>query len=157
VQPYSDEERRHLVVARLPDVTTLNGSRISADNRLESERFFIRHFLQKDDKPQRFVASLSFVYISVHIPTYSWKLCGQKPGRGLLSIAAYKSIRYGLCCLMRPSHIYIYIALGTVVFCPVWSPSFRLYLTCVMSRKIEENLSYITGFCARGFKLQCKF
>jgi hypothetical protein len=36
----------------------------------------------------------------------NYKNSASRPGRGLLSIAAYKSIRYVLCSPVRPAHIF---------------------------------------------------
>ncbi|XP_015269303.1 PREDICTED: tubulin-specific chaperone cofactor E-like protein [Gekko japonicus] len=49
LQPYTNEERRKLVIARLPSITKLNGSVIAEGEREDSERFFIRYYL---DFPQ---------------------------------------------------------------------------------------------------------
>ena len=37
------------------------------------------------------------------------KNSASRPGRGLISIAAYKSMRYVLCCPIRPAHILRYV------------------------------------------------
>jgi hypothetical protein len=49
----------------------------------------------------------------------------QTGARFIKHIAAYKSIRYILCVARSDRHISF--ALGTVAYCPVWSPSFRSY------------------------------
>ncbi|XP_026565004.1 tubulin-specific chaperone cofactor E-like protein isoform X3 [Pseudonaja textilis] len=49
LQPYTTEERRKLVIARLPSITKLNGSVIMDGEREDSERFFIRYYM---DFPQ---------------------------------------------------------------------------------------------------------
>ncbi|XP_048368680.1 alpha-tectorin isoform X2 [Sphaerodactylus townsendi] len=49
LQPYTNEERRKLVIARLPSITKLNGSVIAEGEREDSERFFIRYYM---DFPQ---------------------------------------------------------------------------------------------------------
>ncbi|XP_032085011.1 tubulin-specific chaperone cofactor E-like protein isoform X2 [Thamnophis elegans] len=49
LQSYTNEERRKLVIARLPSITKLNGSVITEGEREDSERFFIRYYL---DFPQ---------------------------------------------------------------------------------------------------------
>lgn len=48
---HSDEERYHLVVGRLRAIKSLNGSHITAFQREESERFFIRYYLNAANKP----------------------------------------------------------------------------------------------------------
>ncbi|KAL8173654.1 UNVERIFIED_CONTAM: hypothetical protein K2H54_014104, partial [Gekko kuhli] len=45
LQPYTNEERRKLVIARLPSITKLNGSVIAEGEREDSERFFIRYYV----------------------------------------------------------------------------------------------------------------
>lgn len=45
LQPYTTEERRKLVIARLPSVSKLNGSVVTDDEREDSERFFIRYYV----------------------------------------------------------------------------------------------------------------
>ncbi|XP_066283530.1 tubulin-specific chaperone cofactor E-like protein [Branchiostoma lanceolatum] len=47
----SQEERRQLFIASLPSVTKLNGSRVADSEREKAERFFLRHFADKDDQP----------------------------------------------------------------------------------------------------------
>ncbi|KAE8592277.1 hypothetical protein XENTR_v10018711 [Xenopus tropicalis] len=56
VEPYSTEERRKLVIARLPSVSKLNGSVVTDGEREDSERFFLRYYmnLPKEDVPLRY-------------------------------------------------------------------------------------------------------
>ncbi|GAB1294096.1 Tubulin-specific chaperone cofactor E-like protein [Apodemus speciosus] len=56
LQPYTTEERRKLVVARLPSVSKLNGSVVTDGEREDSERFFIRYYVDvpQEDVPFRF-------------------------------------------------------------------------------------------------------
>ncbi|KAM8927983.1 tubulin-specific chaperone cofactor E-like protein isoform 1-T1 [Pelodytes ibericus] len=56
VEPYSTEERRKLVIARLPSVSKLNGSVVTEGEREDSERFFLRYYinLPKEDVPLRY-------------------------------------------------------------------------------------------------------
>ncbi|KAL7838325.1 hypothetical protein AOLI_G00267290 [Acnodon oligacanthus] len=58
LQPYTDQERRYLMVAHLPSVTVLNGSVVTDGEREDAERFYIRHHLDcpEDELPQRFHA-----------------------------------------------------------------------------------------------------
>lgn len=42
LEEFTDEERRQLIVARLPDVTMLNGSAVTPQYRTDSERYFLR-------------------------------------------------------------------------------------------------------------------
>lgn len=53
-EPYTNEERHHLVVGRLRQLKQFNGSNISAFQREESERFFIRYYLNSEEKPAVF-------------------------------------------------------------------------------------------------------
>ncbi|XP_068097105.1 tubulin-specific chaperone cofactor E-like protein isoform X2 [Hyperolius riggenbachi] len=56
VEPYSTEERRKLVIARLPSVSKLNGSVVTEGEREDSERFFLRFYMNfsKEDVPLRY-------------------------------------------------------------------------------------------------------
>ncbi|XP_018080117.1 tubulin folding cofactor E-like L homeolog isoform X1 [Xenopus laevis] len=56
VEPYTTEERRKLVIARLPSVSKLNGSVVTDGEREDSERFFLRYYmnLPKEDVPLRY-------------------------------------------------------------------------------------------------------
>ncbi|XP_066245849.1 tubulin-specific chaperone cofactor E-like protein [Euwallacea similis] len=54
---YTEHERRQLLIARLPNVQTLNGGGvISADEREAAERAFIRYYMDKpeSDRPERY-------------------------------------------------------------------------------------------------------
>ncbi|XP_072527933.1 tubulin-specific chaperone cofactor E-like protein isoform X2 [Salminus brasiliensis] len=54
LQPYTDQERRYLMVAHLPSVTVLNGSVVTDGEREDAERFYIRYHLDcpEDELPQ---------------------------------------------------------------------------------------------------------
>lgn len=55
-QDYTKHERRQLLIARLPNITVLNGGgEISAEEREDSERAFIRYYMDKpeNDRPTR--------------------------------------------------------------------------------------------------------
>lgn len=56
LQPYSNTERRSLIVAQLPTVSVLNGSVVTDGEREDAERFFIRHYLDcpEEELPQRY-------------------------------------------------------------------------------------------------------
>nr|CAI5820020.1 unnamed protein product [Callosobruchus analis] len=61
---YTEHERRQLLIAMLPNVTTLNGGgKISAEEREGSERAFIRYYMDKpeSDRPDRF-----FELVQIH-------------------------------------------------------------------------------------------
>ena len=47
--------RRQQLIARLPNITRLNGSSITGEERLDAERAFMRLFLDSEDKPDRSV------------------------------------------------------------------------------------------------------
>lgn len=53
LQPFNEDERRFLMIARLPDITLLNGSAVTPLNREDAERFLIRYYLDQEQKPQR--------------------------------------------------------------------------------------------------------
>ncbi|CAB0000895.1 unnamed protein product [Nesidiocoris tenuis] len=56
-QGFTKHERRQLLVARLPNIRTLNGGgEISHDDREDAERAFIRHYMDKpeSDWPERY-------------------------------------------------------------------------------------------------------
>ncbi|KAF7646984.1 hypothetical protein LDENG_00179460 [Lucifuga dentata] len=44
LQPYTNQERRSLLLAQLPSILVLNGSAVSEAEREDAERFFIRYF-----------------------------------------------------------------------------------------------------------------
>ncbi|XP_051157145.1 tubulin-specific chaperone cofactor E-like protein [Leptopilina boulardi] len=56
-QEYTEHERRQLLIARLPNVETLNGGGvISSQEREDAERAFIRYYMEKPeaDRPERY-------------------------------------------------------------------------------------------------------
>jgi hypothetical protein len=59
VQPIDDAHRWHLCVARLPHVQVLNGSKITIDQRVDAERFYLRFYAPNNgsmmcDSPERY-------------------------------------------------------------------------------------------------------
>lgn len=63
-QEYTKHERRQLLIARLPNIRTLNGGgEIGIDDREDAERAFIRHYMDKpeSDRPERY-----FDLVAVH-------------------------------------------------------------------------------------------
>lgn len=52
-QTFPEKERRQKIVARLPNITKLNGSPIYEQEREEAERAYIRQFLDEEVKPKR--------------------------------------------------------------------------------------------------------
>lgn len=51
--------RRQHLVARLPNVSQLNGSDITETEREDAERAFIRHFMDSTEKPDRLGSCLN--------------------------------------------------------------------------------------------------
>ena len=52
---YTAHERRSLLVARLPNISILNGGdKIPANEREDAERAFIRFYLNEEEKPKRY-------------------------------------------------------------------------------------------------------
>lgn len=63
-EEYTKHERRQLLIARLPNIRTLNGGgEITDDDREDAERTFIRHYMDKpeSDRPERY-----FDLVAVH-------------------------------------------------------------------------------------------
>ncbi|KAF7282023.1 tubulin folding cofactor E like protein mlt [Rhynchophorus ferrugineus] len=61
---YTEHERRQLLIARLPNVQTLNGGgQISEEEREDAERAFIRYYMDKpeSDRPERY-----FELVQIH-------------------------------------------------------------------------------------------
>nr|XP_023023945.1 tubulin-specific chaperone cofactor E-like protein [Leptinotarsa decemlineata] len=61
---YTEHERRQLLIARLPNVKTLNGGgKITPDEREDAERAFIRYYMDKpeSDQPERY-----FELVQIH-------------------------------------------------------------------------------------------
>ncbi|KAL1138747.1 hypothetical protein AAG570_008809 [Ranatra chinensis] len=59
---YTKHERRQLLIARLPNIRTLNGGgEISDEDREDAERAFIRHYMEKpeSDRPERYTDLLN--------------------------------------------------------------------------------------------------
>ncbi|CAF2779807.1 unnamed protein product [Rotaria sp. Silwood2] len=54
LKPYQKDERFFLLLGYMKNITKLNGSVITANERETSERRFIRYYSQRDDKPQRY-------------------------------------------------------------------------------------------------------
>ncbi|TTO95312.1 Tubulin-specific chaperone cofactor E-like protein [Bagarius yarrelli] len=56
LQNYTNTERRSLMIAQLPSVNCLNGSIVTAGEREDAERFFIRYYrdFSEDELPQRY-------------------------------------------------------------------------------------------------------
>jgi len=56
-QGLSDDGRRMLFIARLPNLVVLNGSAVSEAQREDAERFFIRFYLDANVRPERLLFS----------------------------------------------------------------------------------------------------
>ncbi|CAD6189006.1 unnamed protein product [Caenorhabditis auriculariae] len=54
LESYNEEERRHLTIGRMQQLRVLNGSKISPEQREQSERFFIRYYKDLEDKPPQY-------------------------------------------------------------------------------------------------------
>ncbi|CAL8371614.1 unnamed protein product [Gadus morhua 'NCC'] len=56
LQTYTNTERRSLMIAQLPSISSLNGSVVSAGEREDAERFFIRYHLDypEEELPYRY-------------------------------------------------------------------------------------------------------
>ncbi|XP_001624774.2 tubulin-specific chaperone cofactor E-like protein [Nematostella vectensis] len=54
IENYSDKEQRQLLIARLPNITKLNGTKVDEEEREDAERFFIRHHMDDTNPPQRY-------------------------------------------------------------------------------------------------------
>ena len=52
-QDYEKDERFFLLLGYMKNLTKLNGSDITANERETSERRFIRYYAEHDEKPQR--------------------------------------------------------------------------------------------------------
>ncbi|CAI2356947.1 unnamed protein product [Caenorhabditis sp. 36 PRJEB53466] len=50
----TDEERLHLIIGRIHQLRVLNGSKISNEQREQSERFFIRYYQERKEKPAQY-------------------------------------------------------------------------------------------------------
>lgn len=54
-EEHEDEnERRQLITARLPKIKILNGSKVDESQRENAERFFIRFYKNRENKPKRY-------------------------------------------------------------------------------------------------------
>ena len=52
-QGYDEADRRNLVLGYLPNVTMLNGSEVKPSEREVAEKAFLRHYVDRDEKPTR--------------------------------------------------------------------------------------------------------
>lgn len=52
---YTDQHKRQLLIARLPNIQKLNKTKISAEEREDAERFFIRHHMDDESPPLRYL------------------------------------------------------------------------------------------------------
>ncbi|KAJ8315962.1 hypothetical protein KUTeg_005976 [Tegillarca granosa] len=51
---YKEDVRRQFIVARLPNIKKLNGSSVKTEEREGAERAFVRYYMDKEEKPQRY-------------------------------------------------------------------------------------------------------
>ncbi|XP_060077545.1 tubulin-specific chaperone cofactor E-like protein [Ylistrum balloti] len=54
LEEYNEKVRRQMIIARLPNITHLNGSPINEVEREDAERAFIRFFMDKENQPRRY-------------------------------------------------------------------------------------------------------
>ncbi|EGT30078.1 CBN-COEL-1 protein [Caenorhabditis brenneri] len=54
LDPFTNEERSHLIIGRIHHLLVLNGSKISNEQREQSERFFIRYYQEQKEKPSQY-------------------------------------------------------------------------------------------------------
>ncbi|WKY16728.1 hypothetical protein Q1695_001388 [Nippostrongylus brasiliensis] len=54
LEALNEEERTHLVIGRVRNLRVLNGSIITPEQREQSERYFIRYYQDRDDKPHHY-------------------------------------------------------------------------------------------------------
>lgn len=52
---YSDPVKRQLLIARLPNIQKLNKTRVTEEEREDAERFFIRHHMDDENPPSRYL------------------------------------------------------------------------------------------------------
>ncbi|MEE6484578.1 hypothetical protein FKM82_013923 [Ascaphus truei] len=84
LEPHSTEERRKLVISRLPSVSKLNGSVVTEGEREDAERFFLRYYmdLPKEDVPSRYFGYLRCGHFCALVPHHMlfrgvfWKVSG---------------------------------------------------------------------------------
>lgn len=55
LEQYSDQHKRQLLIARLPNIQKLNKTSITDEEREDAERFFIRHHLDDENPPSRYL------------------------------------------------------------------------------------------------------
>ena len=54
LKPLNDLLKRQFVIARIPNITHLNKTMISTQEREDAERRFIRHYMEEEDRPNRY-------------------------------------------------------------------------------------------------------
>ncbi|XP_013411903.1 tubulin-specific chaperone cofactor E-like protein isoform X1 [Lingula anatina] len=55
LEDMKEEQRRQFLIARLPRINRLNGSKIQEEERDKAERAFLRHFMDSEEKPERYM------------------------------------------------------------------------------------------------------
>ncbi|XP_008331287.1 tubulin-specific chaperone cofactor E-like protein [Cynoglossus semilaevis] len=61
LEPYTNQERHSLLLARLPSVSVLNGGQVTKDDREDAERFFIRYY---QDSPEQELPARYHILVS---------------------------------------------------------------------------------------------
>lgn len=54
LEEYDEKVRRQMIIARLPNITHLNGSRVQETEREDAERALIRYYMDEEQKPNRY-------------------------------------------------------------------------------------------------------
>lgn len=52
---YTDQHKRQLLIARLPNIQKLNKTKVTEEEREDAERFFIRHHMDDENPPSRYL------------------------------------------------------------------------------------------------------
>jgi len=55
LEQYSDQHKRQLLIARLPNIQKLNKTGVTDEEREDAERFFIRHHMDDESPPSRYL------------------------------------------------------------------------------------------------------
>ena len=55
LEQYSDQHKRQLLIARLPNIKKLNKTSVTDEEREDAERFFIRHHMDDQNPPSRYL------------------------------------------------------------------------------------------------------
>lgn len=126
---YTEHERRQLLIARLPNVETLNGGGvISSQEREDAERAFIRYYMDKPeaDRPERWV--LTFRTWTVY--TIRQRVLYLELEMRFLHECNLSSLRFQLCSRLINS---ILVS---------WSRSLAMLLPCASKTQLDPLLRF---------------